>query len=65
MENRKMTVTQVIEATRDMLAAISVPVGLMDSVGTPIAHAMQNLNLCLEAIQNAEGEKNNAEADPE
>jgi hypothetical protein len=55
MENqetmRTMTVQEVLEITRDMLAGIQVPVGLIKQIGEPVAAAIDNLNACLRAIE--------------
>ena len=68
MENR-MTIEQVLEATRNLLGAINVPAALIEQVGIPIKNAIGNLNLCIGAIRENTGEKeeaeNGTEADPE
>ena len=72
MENKTMTLKEVLETTIDILGGISIPAGLVDQVGIPIRNAMNNLTLCVQAIsrENAEekpeeGEINGQEIDAE
>lgn len=50
-----MTVRQVLEITRDALGAICVPVSLTQEIAEPIRRCAENLQLCLDAMQPADG----------
>lgn len=62
MENR-MTVKEVLGATAQLLEGICVPAGLAESIGLPVCNAAKNLRACLQAIE--EAESNGREADAE
>ena len=49
-----MTVKEVLENTVTMLSQVCVPVGMMHSVGEPIAAAIGNLTVCVRAMEEAE-----------
>lgn len=44
-----MTVKEIVETVITNLGRINVPVSMLDSVGMPIAHAIQGLQLCVQA----------------
>ena len=54
MENKRMTVLDVLEITAKDLGGISVPVNMMPQIGMPIANAIGNLNECIRAMREAE-----------
>jgi hypothetical protein len=66
MEGPKMTVAEALGATLNLLGNISMPVGLREQVAA-IGHAMDNIQLCLDAMANAEkeakGDERNADAE--
>ena len=62
MENR-MTVKEVLGATAQLLEEIRVPASLVESIGIPVCNAAKNLRACLQAIE--EAENNGREADAE
>lgn len=51
MEEKKMTIQQVLEVTRDILGDIQVPVRYNRQIGEPIAYAADNLMKCIETIR--------------
>ena len=62
MENR-MTVKEVLGATAQLLEGICVPASLAESIGLPVCNAAKNLRACLQAIE--EAESNGRETDAE
>lgn len=46
-----MTLGDVLVRTRNLLAGIQVPAGLIRQIGEPVAGAIENLNACLRAIE--------------
>lgn len=54
MENKKMSVREVLEVTRELLRGIAVPVGMIESVGMPVEYAARNLDLCIEELGKAQ-----------
>lgn len=48
MEN--VTLTQALQTTYTILQGISVPIGLMQQIALPIMTAMENINNCIEAL---------------
>lgn len=54
MEQKSMTIPEVLKATMNQLNAIQVPVGLMDQIGRPVAAAARNIQACLEAMAKAD-----------
>ena len=61
-EKRVMTLSDVLALTRDMLAGIQVPVGLIKQIGEPVAAAIDNLNECLKAMERDEAARRAAAA---
>lgn len=59
MEEQQFTIQDAIAATINSLGSISVPVGLIDQIGRPIALAIHNLTVCLDAMKEIQkdGEK--------
>lgn len=66
MENQ-MTIDQVLKITVEMLEGLKVPVKLMNDIGIPVAGAIGNIRMCIEAYEasRAEAEKKRAEAESE
>ena len=56
MEQNSMTIKEVLNVTVRILSDINVRVSEMDTTGSQIKNAISNLNLCIEAINNHEGE---------
>lgn len=60
----KLTLTQVLEITVGMLEEIEVPMKYMDQIGIPVAKSINNIKICIDAMnqnkfeQNTEGENN-------
>ena len=44
-----MTVKEIVEKVIEDLGNVNVPVSQLNSVGMPIAHAIQGLQLCVQA----------------
>ena len=57
MEER-MTVEEVIKVTVRLLGEIQIPVTMIDQVGAPIRAAVNNLNACLNAMQEVKDDGN-------
>ena len=51
--NSQMTVQEVLNVTMNNLGAIAVPVALSEQIGMPIVNAINNLRLCVEALEKA------------
>ena len=62
---QKLTVEQVLEMTVNMLGRITVPVAMIESIGTPVAQAINNINGCLEAFKRQEQEAQETEQNGE
>lgn len=58
-----MTIDQVLDVTVEILNGIIIPIGMMESVGVPISHAVGNLKLCVDAIRKESAPKEEEEAD--
>lgn len=57
MENNEMTIREALEATKAILNDISVPIGLLESVGLPVMTAVNNLNAIIRSIDEAAKEE--------
>ncbi len=63
---KQMTVREVLGATIAILENVKVPVSQIEETGTPIRMAMNNLRICIDAMDKATEEaKDEREADPE
>lgn len=51
-----MTDTDIIKNAIDVLGAINVPVGLLNTIGAPIYQVRQNLQVLLKAVMEKEEE---------
>jgi hypothetical protein len=69
MEEKKMTIEEVLEITVQNLRSITLPVDLCETVGMTIIGSINNLNMCLSAMKAANvpdgGNENEPEADTE
>lgn len=66
MDEKRMTVEEVLEITARQLGGIMIPAELADQIGIPIKRAMGNIQAVLQAIQrNKEEEKDGGKADTE
>ena len=61
MEERKLTIKEVLEVVVRNLEAISVPVGLNDQITVPIKQSVKNINACIKAIEDQEAAAVNQE----
>lgn len=55
----KMTIKQVLEETIRIMGGINVPVMLKEQIADPLANAISNLALCVNAIDAAKGKRGN------
>ena len=53
MEQEKMTVQQVLRMSIEQLDGIRLPMSMHEEVGMPIAAAIHNMRLCIEALDAA------------
>lgn len=66
MEEKKLTVEEVLDMTVRQMSEISVPAGMIDQIGIPLARAIGNLNAVLDALRaNKEAEGDGRETDAE
>lgn len=56
-ENETMTVREVISVTMKLLGEIQVPVAFIRQIGIPINDAINNLQMCINAYEEADNEK--------
>mgnify|MGYP007104062441 CR=1 FL=1 len=56
-ENKEVTIREALVATMGILNDISVPIGLLESVGLPIMTAANNLNAIIRSIDEAAKEE--------
>ena len=61
MEEKRLTIQEVLEMVATNLSAISVPVGFHDQIAVPIVQAVGNIRACLGAIANQEAAAANQE----
>ena len=61
MEERKLTIKEVLEMVATNLAAISVPAGMHDQIAVPIMQSVGSINACLKAIAEQEAAAANQE----
>lgn len=65
MEEKKLTVEEVLDMTVRQMSEISVPAGMIDQIGVPLARAIGNLNAVLEALRKSKEAQDGRETDPE
>lgn len=53
----KMTVKDVLKDVMDTLNGISIPVSQLDSIGMPVARAINGIKACVDAMEKAEAEE--------
>ena len=56
-ENKEVTIREALERTRGILNEISVPIGLLESVGLPVMTAVNNLDAIIRSIDEAAKEE--------
>ena len=56
-ENKEVTIREALVATMGILNDISVPIGLLESVGLPVMTAANNLNAIIRSIDEAAKEE--------
>ena len=61
MEENTMTLEDVIRITANNLRKIQIPVELIDSIGIPIRRNIENLQMCLDAMEKKEKKKEQEE----
>lgn len=54
MENKELTIKEIIEMVAKDLAKLHVPVDEMETIAMPVANAVKALNACIKAINEAE-----------
>lgn len=64
METKQITVLELLEITINNLNAIQVPIGLMQSIGYPLAGNIENLKKCVDALKQSEQPKQPQEEPP-
>ena len=62
---QQVTVKEVLEQTAKMLGEISIPASLIESIGIPVARAINNLKLCTEAMDRDEAEQRKKAEEPQ
>lgn len=65
MEEKRMTVEEVLEITIRQLGEISVPVALYDQIAAPLKQNIGNLSLVLDALRKSKEENDGRAADAE
>ena len=55
--NEEITIREALVATMGILNDISVPIGLLESVGLPVMTAANNLNAIIKSIDEAAKEE--------
>ena len=55
--NEEVTIREALVATMGILNEISVPIGLLESVGLPVMTAVNNLNAIIRSIDEAAKEE--------
>lgn len=65
MEDGKMSVKDALIATREVLGSISVPMVLKKQIADKIDVAIENISVCINAIEKAEQGAENENANAE
>ena len=60
-----MTLKEVLQITVEGLNSISIPVGMMRTVGEQIAAAAGNLQACIDAMDMNEGKEGTKDGNPD
>ena len=63
--SQTVTISQVLQANIANLSNIRVPMGLLNEVGMPIARTIEDLKVCVQAIENVPKPESKPEEDPE
>ena len=62
MDN-KMTIDQVLKITVETLEGLKVPVSLIDEISIPVARAISNIRMCIEAVEASRAEAENKQTE--
>ena len=54
MEEKRLTIREVLKIVETNLSAINVPAGLHDQIAVPIMQSVGSINACLKAIADQE-----------
>ena len=65
MEEKKLTVEEVLDMTVRQMEEIRVPAGMIDQIGIPLARAIGNLHAVLEAMKKGKEAEDGRETDTE
>ena len=63
MATQTMTIKEVLIKVHQDLGNINVPVAQIDQIGVPIAQALNNIGMCIEAMNRSEAEEAQAKDD--
>ena len=63
MEEKQLTISDVISMTADILSKIEVPVALVEKIGIPLAGCIGNLRKCEAVLMKAQNEEKETEKD--
>ncbi len=61
MEEKVMTIEEVIRITAENLKHIQIPVELSESIGIPVLRSIGNLQMCLDAMAKQKKEEEHKE----
>lgn len=62
MENQ-MTIDQVLKITVETLEGLKVPVSLIDDISIPVARAISNIRMCIQAVEASRAEAESEQAE--
>lgn len=65
MEEKRMTVLEVMEMTAKSLNEMTIPVRELETIGRTVFGCAQNIQLCIDAIRKEEAAKNEPVSDSE
>ena len=61
--NEEKTVLEVLKETVTMLGNLRIPMSEMESIGFPISRSINNIRLCVDAIERNEAQNKQKEED--
>lgn len=61
--NEEKTVLEVLKETVAMLGNLRIPMSEMENIGFPIGRSINNIRLCVDAIERNEAQNKQKEAD--
>ena len=64
-ENRKVSDIEILEDAISSLSGLSIPVDLVDSIGSTVLRVRNNLKVLLDAVHKATAQKIMLESEPE